>query len=215
MEFLQHFLHYLLHVDEYLITFVTFYGYWTYIILFTIIFCETGLVIFPFLPGDSLIFAAGSIAAHANESLSIKLLFLCLTLASILGNKINYLIGRNVGPKIFSMPNSWLFNKKHLEQAHEFYEKHGGKTIIFARFIPIIRTFAPFVAGVGYMKLSLFSFYNLISALLWVGILLTLGYYFGSIPIIKENFTLVVYAIIAISLLPPTAAFVYKKFLKT
>lgn len=204
-------LQYILHIDTYLIAFVTHYGALTYLVLFLIIFCETGLVVTPFLPGDSLLFAAGSIAANSNEALNIQLLMFLLLLASITGNKLNYLIGRAIGPRIFSARSSWLFNKKHLEEAHQFYERHGGKTIIMARFIPIIRTFAPFVAGIGYMGIRQFSFYNIISALLWVGGLLGAGYFFGSLPIIRDNFSLVVYGIIFISLLPPAFTFIYRR----
>lgn len=219
METIQLLVQYILHIDTYLIAFVTNYGVWTYAVLFLIIFCETGLVVTPFLPGDSLLFAAGSIAANASDALNIQLLFLLLLLASILGNKVNYLIGRAIGPKVFSKQTNskswhhWLLNRKHLEEAHQFYEKHGGKTIIFARFIPIIRTFAPFVAGVGYMSLKQFSFYNIVSAIIWIGSLLGAGYFFGSLPIIRDNFTLVVYGIIAISLLPPFIALAYRRVL--
>jgi membrane-associated protein len=211
METIQHFFQYVLNIDTFLIAFVSHFGLWTYVVLFTIIFCETGLVITAFLPGDSLLFAAGSIAANAHQSLNIQILIVTLVLASILGNKVNYLIGRAIGPRIFTAKQSWLLNKKHLVEAHQFYEKHGGKTIIFARFIPIIRTFAPFVAGIGYMNLTQFSFYNIISALLWIGILVYAGYFFGSLPFIKDHFSLVIYGVIALSLLPPVIAFIYKK----
>jgi len=210
MEYFSQLLHFLLHVDVYLTSFVASYGALTYILLFTIIFCETGLVVTPFLPGDSLLFAAGSIAANEQSNLSIQLLLVSLLIASILGNKVNYFIGRAIGPKVFSAKPSRLLNTSHLEDAHRFYEKHGGKTIILARFIPIIRTFAPFVAGVSYMTVSRFSLYNIASAFLWIGSLLFAGYYFGSIPLIKNNFTLVIYAIIAISLLPPAFALLLK-----
>ncbi|EKD69878.1 MAG: hypothetical protein ACD_46C00710G0007 [uncultured bacterium] len=211
METIQHFLQYILHIDSYLTAFVANYGALTYFVLFAIIFCETGLVITPFLPGDSLLFVAGSIAANQQQHLNIQLLFVLLTLASIFGNKLNYLIGRHIGSRIFSFQTTWWFNKKHLEEAHQFYEKHGGKTIIFARFIPIIRTFAPFVAGVGYMNWREFSFYNFISAILWIGSLLAAGFFFGSIPLIKNNFTLAIYGIIIISLIPPIISLLYRK----
>lgn len=214
METIEYLLQYIIHIDDFLITFVSTYGVWTYIVLFAIIFCETGLVVTPILPGDSLLFAAGSIAANTNHALSIQLLFILLTLASIIGNKINYLIGRFIGPKIFSAEQHWLFNKQHLIQAHQFYEKHGGKTIIFARFIPIIRTFAPFVAGVGYMSLGRFTMYNLVSAVLWIGSLLSAGYFFGSLPFIKQNFSLFVYGLVALSLLPPVFAYFFSKVRK-
>lgn len=211
---MEHFLSYILHIDTYLVSFVTTYGFWTYLLLFLIIFCETGLVITPFLPGDSLLFAAGGIAAAQADALNIQLLFLLLSLASILGNKLNYLIGRFVGPKIFQTKQSFLLNKKHLTETHAFYEKHGGKTIILARFIPIIRTFAPFVAGIGYMGLRKFSFYNILSAIIWIGSLLGAGYFFGSLPFVKEHFSLVLYTIVLISLCPPIFTFIYQKLLK-
>jgi membrane-associated protein len=211
MESIQQLFQYLLHIDVHLIAFVSTYGALTYLALFLIIFCETGLVVTPFLPGDSLLFAAGSIAANAGETLSIQLLFLLLMLASIIGNKVNYLIGRAIGPRVFKAKSSWLLNKKHLEEAHHFYQKHGGKTIILARFIPIIRTFAPFVAGIAYMSVKQFSFYNILSGVLWVGTLLGAGYYFGSLPFVKEHFSMVVYGIIGISLLPAVVAFVQSK----
>lgn len=207
----MHYLDYILHIDVYLNTLVSTYGFWTYLALFAVIFCETGLVVTPFLPGDSLLFAAGSIAAQPDNSFNVVILFLLLLLASILGNQINFLIGRALGPKIFSTNKSWLLNKKHLQETHLFYEKHGGKTIIFARFLPIIRTFAPFVAGIGTMKILHFSLYNIFSALLWIGSLLSLGYFLGSIPVVKENFALVIYGIIFISLLPPVFALLGRK----
>lgn len=207
----MHYLDYILHIDVYLNTLVSTYGFWTYLALFAVIFCETGLVVTPFLPGDSLLFAAGSIAAQPDNSFNVVILFLLLLLASILGNQINFLIGRALGPKIFSTNKSWLLNKKHLHETHLFYEKHGGKTIIFARFLPIIRTFAPFVAGIGTMKVLHFSLYNVFSALLWIGSLLSLGYFLGSIPVVKENFTLVIYGIIVISLVPPIFALLGRK----
>lgn len=213
---MQNLIQYILHIDIYLMNFVAAYGIWTYAVLFAIIFCETGLVVTPFLPGDSLLFAAGSIAANPSSSLSIQTLFAFLLIASILGNKLNYLIGRFIGPKIFQSKKTWIFNKKHLLEAHAFYEKHGGKTIILARFIPIIRTFAPFVAGIGYMKVRTFTFYNIVSAILWIGVLLGGGYFFGKMPFIQQHFTLVIYGIIGISLLPTIfALFVRRKAVLT
>ena len=201
--FLQNIIDYIIHIDIHLNTIVVTYGFWTYFVLFAVIFCETGFIITPFLPGDSLLFAAASIAAQPNNPLNILILFLLLFLASVLGNQINFLVGRTLGPRIFSANKSWLLNEKHLQETHSFYEKHGGKTIIFARFLPIIRTFAPFVAGIGTMRVLHFSVYNLISACVWIGSLLGLGYFLGSIPIVKENFSLVIYGIILISVLPP------------
>ena len=215
MQLLQSFLQYALHIDAYLFSFVSHYGFWTYAVLFAIIFCETGLVITPFLPGDSLLFAAGSIAGgsatHAAPALSIELLLVLLIIASILGNKLNYLIGRAIGPRIFATKPSRFLNQKHLANAHAFYEKHGGKTIILARFIPLIRTFAPFVAGISQMNLRLFTFYNITSALLWVGSLTYAGYFLGSIPVVKNNFSLFIYGIIALSLMPPVIVFLRGK----
>jgi membrane-associated protein len=208
---LQHFIDMILHIDVYLNSFVSMYGFWTYLALFAVIFCETGLIVTPFLPGDSLLFAAGSIAAQPGNSLNILILFALLILASILGNQINFLVGKAIGPRIFTAKNSWLFNKKYLEETHIFYEKHGGKTIIFARFIPIIRTFAPFIAGIGKMEMLQFSLYNLISALFWIGSLLSLGYFLGSLPIVKEHFTLLIYGVIFISIMPPTLALLTRK----
>jgi membrane-associated protein len=211
MPNLQDFINTALHIDIYLNSFVSMYGFWTYLALFAVIFCETGLIVTPFLPGDSLLFAAGSIAAQPGNSLNIFVLFGLLFLASVLGNQINFLVGRAIGPRVFTAKNSRLFNKKYLEETHAFYEKHGGKTIIFARFIPIIRTFAPFIAGIGTMELVHFSLYNLVSALLWIGGLLSFGYFLGSLPIIKEHFSLVIYGVILISLMPPIIAFLSKK----
>jgi membrane-associated protein len=211
METIQQLLHYLLHIDAYLVSFVATYGALTYAVLFAVVFCETGLVFTPFLPGDSLLFAAGSIAAQAGSQLEIRLLFVLILLASLLGNKLNYTIGRIIGPRVFTAKNSWLLNQRHLEEAHQFYQKHGGKTIIFARFIPIIRTFAPFVAGIAAMSVRSFNSYNIVSGILWVGGVLGAGYYFGSLPIIKDNFSVVVYSIIAISLLPALLTVVSRK----
>jgi membrane-associated protein len=211
MHYLNHLLDMILHIDVYLNSFVSLYGFWTYLALFAVIFCETGLIVTPFLPGDSLLFAAGSIAAQPGNPLQILVLFALLFLASILGNQINFLVGRAIGPRIFTAQKSRLFNKKHLEETHAFYEKHGGKTIIFARFLPIIRTFAPFIAGIGKMELFHFTLYNLISALLWIGSLLTLGYFLGSLSIIKGHFSLVIYGIVFVSLLPSILTFCCKK----
>jgi membrane-associated protein len=211
MDTIQLLLQYILHIDIYLIAFVSHYGVLTYAVLFAIIFCETGLVITPFLPGDSLLFTAGSIAASASHALDIQVLFVSLVIASILGNKTNYMFGRLLGPKLFNSPNSRLLNKKYLEEAHQFYIRHGGKTIIFARYLPIIRTFVPFVAGMASMSIKEFSLYNILSALLWIGSLLGAGYFFGTLPIVKDNFSLFVYGIIGISLLPPLFAFIHRK----
>lgn len=202
MDTLQHLFNYLLHIDTHLAVFVTTYGVWTYALLFAIVFCETGLVITPFLPGDSLLFASGAIAA-TSSALNIHLLFILLVAASITGNGLNYFFGRLIGPNIFSSSQSWFFNKNYLIKAHQFYERYGGKTIILARFIPIIRTFAPFVAGVGYMGYRQFYIYNILGAVLWVGCLLYLSYWFGNLPAVKDHFSYIVVAIIILSILPP------------
>lgn len=214
MDQLQHLLSIILHIDVYLNTFVTTYGFWTYFALFAVIFCETGLIVTPFLPGDSLLFAAGSIAAQSTNNLNIFILFCLLFLASFLGNQINYLVGKIIGTHLISGKYSWLLSRKHLEDTHVFYEKHGGRTLILARFVPIIRTIAPFVAGVGKMELLHFTAYNLFSALLWIGSLLSLGYFLGSLPLVKANFTLVIYALITLSLLPTLPTF-FSKFCKS
>ena len=180
------------------------YGFWTYLILFTIIFCETGLVVTPFLPGDSLLFAAGAFAALG--SLDIKLLLILLIVAAIVGDTVNYWIGHYIGPRAFS-GNIRFLKKEYLDRTHAFYEKHGGKTIILARFIPIIRTFAPFVAGVGTMSYGHFIAYNIIGAIVWVTLFSLAGYFFGNIPTVKQNFTLVILAIIVISVLPMVTEF--------
>lgn len=205
----------LLHIDAVLIDIIARYGVWAYAFLFGIIFAETGLVVTPFLPGDSLLFTAGSLAAIPNATLNIKLLFVLLTIAAILGNKLNYLIGRFLGPRVFAFKKTWLFNPSHLQEAHAFYVKHGRKTIIIARFLPIIRSFAPFVAGIGDMNLKVFSLYNALSGLAWVGSLLYAGYYFGQLPLVQANFTLVIYGIILISLLPAIYAAVFNKKTKS
>ncbi len=211
MNSIQYLIDHILHIDVYLNAFVTTYGFWTYLILFLIIFCETGLIVTPFLPGDSLLFAAGSIAAQSDNSFNAFILFIILVIASTLGNQLNFLIGKFLGPRVITAKESWLLNKKHLVQAQNFYTQHGGQTIIFARFLPIIRTFAPFVAGIGNMNVMQFSLFNIVSALLWIGSLISLGYFLGSLPIIKEHFTIVIYAIIGISLLPAVVAYFRKK----
>lgn len=200
MELITHFLDVLLHLDKHLLWLVTEYGTWTYLLLFLIIFCETGLVVTPFLPGDSLLFAVGALSA--NGILDVTWLFILLTIAAILGDTVNYWIGSMVGPKAFSQEQSRWFNKAHLERTHRFYERHGGKTIIIARFVPLVRTFAPFVAGIGKMTYSVFLMYNVVGALLWMVLVLFAGYFFGNIPWVKQNFSLVILGIIILSLLP-------------
>jgi len=199
MEIINSFFEMLLHIDKYLLQLVSDYKNWTYLILFCIIFCETGLVITPFLPGDSLLFAAGAIAALGL--LNIWILIGLLILAAFLGDSVNYSIGRFFGRKVFER-EYWFIKQKHLIRTQDFYEKHGGKTIIIARFVPIIRTFAPFVAGIGRMNYTQFLNYNLIGGILWVFICAIAGYFFGNIPLVKDNFSMVLLGIILISLLP-------------
>ena len=199
MEFVRSVMDLFLHLDEHLNQIVTAYGVWTHLILFAIVFAETGLVVTPFLPGDSLLFAAGALAALG--SLDLWLLVVLLIGAAILGDTVNYWVGAWIGPRAFS-GNVRFLRKDYLERTHAFYEKHGGKTIILARFVPIIRTFAPFVAGVGAMSYPKFITYNIVGAVLWVGLFVPLGYFFGNMATVKENFSLVILAIIAISVMP-------------
>lgn len=200
MEFLTTLLDLFLHLDKHLATLINQFGVWTYVLLFGIIFAETGLVVTPFLPGDSLLFAAGALAA-ATGALDPVILIVLLTAAAIIGDSVNYSIGHYLGPRVFTEKFRFL-KKEHLEKTHAFYEKHGGKTIILARFIPIIRTFAPFVAGVGAMTYSKFVLFNVIGALLWVPLFTLLGFFFGNLPFVEKNFELVIIAIIVISVLP-------------
>ncbi|MBT2338286.1 MULTISPECIES: DedA family protein [Pseudomonas] len=199
----------ILHLDVYLDMLVTNYGTWVYAILFLVIFCETGLVVMPFLPGDSLLFIAGAVAA--GGAMDPLLLAGLLMLAAILGDSTNYLIGRTAGEKLFSNPNSKIFRRDYLQQTHDFYDKHGGKTVTLARFLPIIRTFAPFVAGVGKMHYVRFLGFSVLGTVLWVGGLVTLGYFFGNVPFIKQNLSLLVVGIILLSLLPMIISLVRSK----
>ena len=198
------FINFFIHLDQYLNLIIQLFGSWTYIILFLIIFAETGLVVAPFFPGDSLLFVVGTIAAAGL--LRIEWLFVLLTLAAIIGDTVNYWIGHYVGPKIFHK-NNRFFKKEHLEKTHEFYEKHGGKTIIIARFVPIVRTFAPFVAGIGKMSYRRFVVYNIVGGVAWVAIFLFGGYFFGNLQIVKENLSLVILVIIVVSLIPAVTEF--------
>jgi len=208
MEFISNLIDIILHLDKYLAEIIGTYGVWTYAILFLIIFIETAFVVTPFLPGDSLLFAAGTFASPAlGEALNIWILIPLLSLAAIIGDTVNYWIGHFIGPKAFSGDIRFL-KKEYLDQTHKFYEKHGGKTIILARFIPIVRTFAPFVAGIGAMNYSKFILYNVVGGILWVSIFTLGGYFFGSLPFVKDNFTIVILAIIAISVLPAVFEFV-------
>lgn len=196
---------FILHIDTHLDLLIGGYGLWVYLILFLIVFCETGLVITPFLPGDSLLFAVGAFAARGSLHLATALGLLAA--AAILGDTVNYWAGDVLGPKVFQSERSWLLNKKHLMRTHQFYERHGGKTIIIARFIPIIRTFAPFVAGIGEMSYARFLSYNVIGGLSWVGVFVFGGFYFGNLDVVRRNFTLVIFAIIILSVMPGVIEF--------
>jgi membrane-associated protein len=200
MDLVRYGLDIIVHLDKHLGLVIQHYGFWTHLLLFVILFCETGLVITPFLPGDSLLFAAGAFAALG--SLDLTWLALSLPLAAMIGDSSNYWIGRITGPKVFSSGESRLLNRKHLERTHRFYLKYGGKTVIIARFMPIVRTFAPFVAGVGAMAYRRFILYSIGGSIGWVLIFILGGYFFGNIPVVKANFTLVILAIIVISLCP-------------
>ena len=200
MELLKKLFDFVMHLDIHLRALIQTYGLWTYFILFVVIFCETGLVVTPFLPGDSLIFAAGTFAAA--KALNVWLLFLILSAAAVIGDTANYWIGKIVGPKVFHKEKTRFFKKEYLDRTHEFYEKYGAKTIIIARFVPIIRTFAPFVAGIGKMTYGKFLSYNVIGGVGWVAIFTFGGYFFGNIPFVKKNFSIVIIAIILISLVP-------------
>ena len=191
---------FILHIDQHLAALSAEYGVWIYAILFLIIFCETGLVVMPFLPGDSLLFAAGGIAALGE--MNIHLMVALLLVAAILGDAVNFAIGKYFGARLFANPDSKIFRRAYLDKTHAFYEKHGGKTIIIARFVPIVRTFAPFVAGMGNMHYGRFIRYNIIGAILWVVLFSYAGYFFANIPLVKNNLALVLAAIIVISVLP-------------
>lgn len=211
MELLAYFIDIVLHLDKHLGLLVQQYGLWIYGILFVIVFAETGFVVTPFLPGDSLLFVAGALAALGEGGMDIWILNGVLLAAAVSGNTLNYQIGRFLGPKVFHWENSRLFNKAALEKTHAFYEKHGGKTLIIARFLPIIRTFAPFVAGIGTMSYARFSFFNLIGALGWVASLTVVGYFFGNLLWVKQNLSLVIVGIIVVSLLPLAFAYLQQR----
>jgi len=210
LEFIQTLIDFILHIDKHLVEIVSEYQTWTYLILFLIIFAETGFVVTPFLPGDSLLFAAGAIIARPESGLNIFLMMILLIIAAILGDLVNYHIGDYVGPKAFSGKYK-LLKKEYLEKTQNFYIKHGGKTIIYARFVPIVRTFAPFIAGIGTMSYARFASYNVVGAIAWVASFLLIGYFFGGLPIIKQNFTYVIFGIIIISLIPPLLEILKKK----
>ena len=200
MEFIKSVIDFVLHLDVHLSGLIQAYGLWTYLILFAVIFCETGLVVTPFLPGDSLIFAAGTFAARGD--LKVVVLFLLLAAAAVIGDSVNYWIGKIIGPKVFQKENSRIFKKQYLDRTHRFYEKYGAETIIIARFVPVVRTFAPFVAGIGRMTYGKFLSYNVIGGVAWVALFTFGGYFFGNIPFVKKNFSLVIIAIILLSLVP-------------
>jgi membrane-associated protein len=200
MELITNFIDIILNLDTYLVELVKRYGTFSYAILFAIIFCETGLVVTPFLPGDSLLFAVGALAS--TGALDVYIVAVLLMLAAIIGDSTNYWIGHFVGPRVFSSESSRWLNRAHLDRTHKFYEKYGVKTVVIARFMPIVRTFAPFVAGIGRMNYLRFLTFSVLGSILWIGSFVTAGYLFGNIPIVKDNFTLVVLAIIFISLLP-------------
>ncbi|MDO8805849.1 MAG: DedA family protein [Elusimicrobiota bacterium] len=204
--YLVHAFNILLHLDKYLGPVIQDYGAWTYLILFLIVFCETGLVITPILPGDSLLFAIGTFCGLGYLDLYITLGL--LSVAAILGDTVNYAVGKYIGPKVFHYKDSRIFKQEYLKKTHAFYEKYGGKTIIIARFVPIVRTFAPFVAGVGSMTYGKFLTYNVVGGLLWVFSLTLAGYFFGNIPIVKNNFTAVILFVIITSIMPGVIAYI-------
>ena len=204
---------FILHVDQHLFEFITNYGVWVYGILFLIIFVETGLVVMPFLPGDSLLFAAGALAASTG-ALDPVVLVLLLFIAAVLGDTLNYHIGKYIGPRVFEIESRFI-NKEHLIKTSQFFEKHGGKTIIIARFMPFIRTFAPFVAGAGTMHYRNFLLFNAIGAALWVGSFVTLGFLFGNLPVVKDNFTHLIFGIIILSVLPGVIGFIQQRLKKS
>lgn len=202
MEFVHFVIDFILHIDVHLAELVAQYGVWIYAILFLILFCETGLVVTPFLPGDSLLFVAGALAALPSNSLDIHLLVLLMACAAVLGDAVNYTIGRLFGEKLFSNPRSRIFRRSYLDKTHQFYARHGGKTIILARFVPIVRTFAPFVAGMGRMAYRHFALFNVSGGVLWVALFAYAGYLFGDLPVVQENLQLLIVAIIVLSVLP-------------
>ena len=210
MEIIKHFFDLLLHLDKTLVNIVHDYGSLTYLILFLIVFTETGIIVFPFLPGDSLLFAAGALAARPETGLSVWVIIPLLITAAFAGDNVNYAVGDYLGPRVFQQDFRFL-RRKYLEQTQAFYAKHGGKTIIMARFVPIVRTFAPFVAGVGTMTYRHFASYSIVGAVLWVVLLTLAGYLFGNIEMIKKNFEIIVLGIIALSVLPPLWSFLKSK----
>jgi membrane-associated protein len=205
MEFINEIFDFIIHLDVHLFEIVSNYGTWTYAILFFVIFCETGFVVTPFLPGDSLLFAAGAVAALG--AIDLHILIILLAMAAIAGDTVNYWIGHYIGPRVFHEEHSRLLNKEYLNRTHSFYEKHGGKTIVIARFLPIIRTFAPFVAGIGSMTYSRFILYNVGGGIGWVVVFLCGGFFFGNIPVVRNNFSLVILALLLIPGIPAVIEF--------
>ncbi|MGJ8515307.1 DedA family protein [Carnimonas bestiolae] len=203
MTIIHFFIDFILHIDTHLAQLVADYGNWVYAFLFVIVFCETGLVVTPFLPGDSMLFVGGALAALPSNSLNVHLFALLLTVAAILGDAVNYSIGRLFGEALFANPRSRLFRRSYLDKTHQFFDRHGGKAIVLARFIPIIRTFAPFVAGAAKMPYRQFGLFNVLGAVLWVVLFTYAGFIFGDLPVVKENLKLLILAIIVISILPP------------
>jgi membrane-associated protein len=211
MQTLWYFIDVFLHLDKHLNDWATRLGSTLYVVLFLVVFAETGLVVTPFLPGDSLLFAVGALAALPESPISVGVIILLLFIAAVIGDACNYAIGRRIGPKAFTSEKSMLFNKKHLLKTQAFYERHGGKTIIIARFIPIIRTFAPFVAGIGEMKYRRFFMFNVVGAAVWVTGFTLLGYWFGNLPIVKKRFSIVIVAIIVLSVMPGVIEFIRER----
>lgn len=210
---MEYLLDFVLHIDVHLKALMDGYGIFIYVILFVIVFCETGLVFVPFLPGDSLLFACGALAA--TGSIDLLVIFVILAVAAILGDTVNYLIGKNLGQYLVEKLGGRIIKQKHLDKTHSFYEKYGGKTIFLARFVPIVRTFAPFVAGLGKMSYKKFGIYNIVGGIVWVSSFLLLGFYFGNMPFVKENFGLVIYAIILISVIPMVVEIIRGKLKKS
>ena len=208
MELLTQFIDIVLHLDQHLTALIAHYGHWVYGILFLIIYCETGLVVTPFLPGDSLLFVAGTLAA--TGALDVQWLIWLLMAAAFLGDNTNYWIGRFLGPRVFKVQSRWL-NRAYLDKTEAFYEKHGGKTVLLARFLPILRTFAPFVAGIGHMLYGRFVLFSILGAVAWINSLVLAGYFFGNIPLIKNNLTVVILGIVAVSFMPGLIHFVRER----
>jgi membrane-associated protein len=202
METLRHLFHVARHLNEYVDAWAQLFGGWVYVILFAVVFAETGLVVTPFLPGDSLLFAVGAVAAREGSGLNVVLVMAVLVVAAVLGDAVNYSVGFRIGPRVLKSEKSWLFNKKHLERTQRFYERYGGKTIILARFVPIVRTFAPFVAGIGNMTYRRFALFNITGAVAWVTSMTMAGYFLGRMEIVKKHFELVIIGIVILSIVP-------------